>query len=74
MMRARGECYRLYAQWRFLGLDPFRAFGGLGEPAFPERVEAMLTAFALHAANAESAVQDAIEALGSGLGGVLAGA
>lgn len=50
--------WSLYAQWRYRGLSPFAALNGsgAGEPPFPGRVEALLTAFAIHAAEVDRAV------------------
>jgi len=52
----------LYAMWRFLKIDPATAFYGRPVQPFHDlRVDALLTAFARHAAEAESAARDAIE-------------
>lgn len=59
----------LYVLWRFRGVDPYeRLHGGARPPGpFPDRHDALLTAFAVHAALNESAVRDLGEAL-AGLG------
>lgn len=60
----------LYAQWRYRGLDPYVATYGDKEPGpWPARHEAVLTAFAIHAALTEGATKDFLDAFGDGLGG-----
>lgn len=56
--------WTLYAQWRYRGVSPRVAFLGPGaaRSLFPEREEAILVAFAEHAALQEGAARDAIEA------------
>lgn len=60
----------LYGQWRFRGLDPFVVLYGDTQPGpWESRREAVLTAFAIHAAASEGATKDFIEAFGALAGG-----
>jgi hypothetical protein len=56
----------LFALWRYRGIDPYAAHNGpgAGEPVWPGRVEALLTAFALYAAEVDGAPQALVEAFG----------
>lgn len=60
----------LYAQWRFRGQDPYAVlFGDLEPGPWPSRREAVLTAFATYAADAEHAALNFMEAFAGTMGG-----
>lgn len=63
----------LYAQWRYRGVCPWEAYNGrpkrAGEPVWPSRLEALLSAFAWEAAERERDVADLNDALEAVFGG-----
>jgi hypothetical protein len=63
----------LYAQWRFRGIDPWVAYNGRvprsGEVVWPSRLEAVLTAFAIEAAQRERDSGDILQAISAFGGG-----
>lgn len=61
--------WKLYAQWRFRGVSPEKAWDRSGlPPAWPSRVLAVKEAFAIHAAELERTTLDVLEGLAEGVG------
>lgn len=54
----------MYGQWRFRGIHPFELYTGLpvSEALWPARIEAVMQAFAIHAAMHERTIQDIAKA------------
>lgn len=56
----------LYSQWRFRNIDPVVALRGResaeDSPPWPSRLEAVMAAFAMHAAEAEGGASEFVRA------------
>ena len=66
MIGRRGATWLLYTAWKHRGIMPWKAWADLDQPRWPSRGEAVLKAFAIHAAELEHMVGDVLDSLASG--------
>jgi len=58
----------LFAQWKHRGIRPSKAWAGFDVAPWPAREEAVLKAFAIHAAEIETTTHDLLQGILGALG------